>query len=132
MPVDMKKLAAVFKTSEKTSKPTQDDVVEFLKENPNPEDELLHDWAEGKGFDVSKVEALMYELATLYAKILSGGKAQKEDVKEKDVDKDELKKGIEVEKEHTGDKGTAEEIVLDHLAEIPDYYTKLKKMEENG
>jgi Zn-dependent peptidase ImmA (M78 family) len=42
---------------------------------------------------------------------------------------DQLKQGIAVEKEHTNDPKIAEKIALDHLREMPDYYTKLKKME---
>lgn len=42
----------------------------------------------------------------------------------------ELKMGIEVEMEHTNDKNIAKEIAMDHLWEMPDYYTKLKKMED--
>ena len=51
-----------------------------------------------------------------------------------DVDQEELKKGIEVEKEHTDDAVKAEQIALDHLAEDPKYYTKLAKadLEENA
>jgi hypothetical protein len=45
-----------------------------------------------------------------------------------DVDPFELAMGIEVEKEHTKDAGLALEIALDHLAEDPHYYTKLKKV----
>ena len=45
--------------------------------------------------------------------------------------KSELKKGLEVEKEHTDDEEIAREIAMDHLAEDPHYYTKLKKMENN-
>lgn len=44
-----------------------------------------------------------------------------------DVDQEELKKGIEVEKEHTDDPVKAEEIALDHLKEDPKYYSKLTK-----
>lgn len=43
----------------------------------------------------------------------------------KDVDKEELKKGIKVEKEHTTDTKTATKIALAHLGEDPKYYTKL-------
>ena len=39
----------------------------------------------------------------------------------------QLRKGIEVEKEHTTYGQTAREIALDHLSEDPNYYTKLKK-----
>ena len=42
----------------------------------------------------------------------------------------QLKKGIAVEKEHTTNKSEAREIALDHLWEMPDYYDKLKKVEE--
>jgi GNAT superfamily N-acetyltransferase len=44
----------------------------------------------------------------------------------------ELRMGIKVEKEHTGSQSMAEEIAMDHLVEIPDYYTRLKKMEKEG
>lgn len=39
----------------------------------------------------------------------------------------QLKLGIKTEMEHTNDKKQAKEIALDHLAENPKYYTKLKK-----
>lgn len=55
---------------------------------------------------------------------------EKSNLKEKnlDVDPAELAKGIAVEKEHTNDPVKAEEIALDHLAEDPQYYTKLDKI----
>lgn len=40
--------------------------------------------------------------------------------------------GIEVEKEHTDDEEIAKRIALDHLKEFPDYYTRLKKMEDEA
>jgi hypothetical protein len=40
---------------------------------------------------------------------------------------DQAKKGIEVEKEHTGNYKKALQIAKDHLAEDPNYYTKLTK-----
>jgi hypothetical protein len=42
----------------------------------------------------------------------------------------QLKKGMTVEKEHTTNKSQAREIALDHLWEVPDYYDKLKRVEE--
>ena len=47
--------------------------------------------------------------------------------KEKDVDPKELKMGIKIELEHTDDKAEAKKIALQHLAENPKYYSKLKK-----
>lgn len=43
------------------------------------------------------------------------------------VIEDELKRGIEVEKEHTTSEEMAREIALDHLKERCDYYRVLKK-----
>lgn len=69
---------------------------------------------------------------------LKGGKADKlsvEDIAKKhDVSVDSIKSQIEmgkkVELEHVDDSELAEEIAMDHLEEIPDYYTRLKEMEK--
>ena len=44
----------------------------------------------------------------------------------------QLKMGIPIEHEHTKDKALATDIALQHLDEIPDYYTRLKKMEASA
>lgn len=41
----------------------------------------------------------------------------------------QLKMGIAVEHEHTSDSKVASEIARDHIMEDPNYYTKLKKVE---
>jgi hypothetical protein len=50
------------------------------------------------------------------------------------VDRDQFKRGMVVEKEHKditkGDPVMTAKIVLAHLKEIPDYYTRLEKMED--
>ena len=46
--------------------------------------------------------------------------------------KKQLKIGTEVEMEHTDDPKVARKIALDHLAEVPDYYTKLLKYVEGN
>ena len=43
----------------------------------------------------------------------------------------QLEMGIPIEHEHTRDKVLATDIALQHLNEIPDYYTRLKKMESS-
>ena len=48
------------------------------------------------------------------------------------VDEDELEMGIKIEMEHTTNREIAKRIALDHLTELPDYYTRLAKMEEEG
>jgi hypothetical protein len=61
-----------------------------------------------------------------YSDRLPGGKGDK--LKPKDVDQNELKVGIEVEREHVdGNTERATEIALDHLAENPKYYSELVK-----
>jgi hypothetical protein len=42
----------------------------------------------------------------------------------------QVRMGMEVEKEHTKHPDAAREIALDHLRELPDYYSRLKKMEK--
>lgn len=44
----------------------------------------------------------------------------------------QLARGIKVELEHTTDPKLAREIALDHLAEIPDYYSRLAQMEKGA
>ena len=52
--------------------------------------------------------------------------------------KKQLQMGIRVEMEHTKGlsrsvaKRVAEKIARDHIGELPDYYTRLKKMEREG
>jgi len=62
---------------------------------------------------------------------LNGGKADNKSVediaKKHSISPDQIKKeiavGLKIEMEHTNDKAKAQEIVLDHLTEFPDYYT---------
>jgi hypothetical protein len=44
----------------------------------------------------------------------------------------ELNMGIKVELEHTKDKAVAKDIAMDHLAEMPDYYTRLNRLEDTA
>lgn len=60
--------------------------------------------------------------------IIKGGKADNKP--DSDYDKDQLRKGVKVESEHTNNKAMAKEIAKDHLEEFPHYYTALIKMEK--
>lgn len=126
------KLADSIIAKSKKSKP--DDkmtsaLIEFFKKNPNPDDAKFHSWAESKGFNTHKVEAAAYALAAKFVKILTEGKAVEKGLTAKDVDPKELAMGKKVEVEHVNDPDIAERIALDHLTELPDYYTRLMKME---
>jgi len=46
--------------------------------------------------------------------------------------KQQIEKGKKIELEHTNDEKMAEEIAMDHLTEIPDYYDRLNKMEKDA
>ena len=61
---------------------------------------------------------------------LEGGIGDEGDMMQ--YDPQEILKGIEVEMEHTKDPKIALEIAMDHLEELPDYYTRLKRMEDQG
>lgn len=71
---------------------------------------------------------------------LKGGKADKLSVadiaKKHSVSIGEIESQIEtgkkVEMEHVNDVKLAKEIAMDHLEEIPDYYTRLNKMEKEA
>jgi len=57
--------------------------------------------------------------------------AKKFDVSSAKIE-NEFKMGIKVELEHTKDKAVAKDIAMDHLAEMPDYYTRLNKLEDTA
>lgn len=60
------------------------------------------------------------------------GLARKKGISFSDVNRQQLIQGIHVELEHTDDVLTAATIALDHLAEFPNYYTFLAKMERQA
>jgi hypothetical protein len=72
---------------------------------------------------------------------ISGGKAdgmtieqiaQKHGVSVESIEK-QIEKGMKIETEHVGeDPVKTKEIAMDHLVELPDYYDRLEKMEEEG
>jgi hypothetical protein len=47
-------------------------------------------------------------------------------------DPEQLRRGIQVEYEHTNDREMAKKIAKDHLVEFPDYYDRLEKMEQEA
>lgn len=103
-----------------------DAIMDFFADNPSPPDEDVHALADKLGIDEHKFEAYIY---SILGSILGTGMAKKEKFTEKDADPEELKKGIKIEMEHTKNKAISKRIALDHLAELPDYYTRLTKME---
>ena len=110
----------------------QKKVIEFFKENSNPTQEDLYNYSDFGKVAPQAVDEAVYELMSIFVQFLTEGRANDDGISEDDVDAEELKMGIEVEKEHTTDEETAKRIALDHLAEISGskYYTYLKEMEK--
>jgi hypothetical protein len=90
--------------------------------------------AEEKGKFEQYQEALKSEygidITGWEAKGIPGGKADGHKVTEYDLQ--QLIWGVEIEFEHSPDALIALEISMDHLQEIPDYYTRLRKMEKEA
>lgn len=105
----------------------EDKVVTFLLDHPNPSDPEFHEWAEKQSVDPSQAEVIAYRLAAKYARFAKGGLSQGSPPE--GMDPEELKRGIQVEMEHTPDADVAKKVALDHLTENADYYTHLDKME---
>lgn len=76
-----------------------------------------------------KVEKTAEEKIDFEKDLMEAGESKGEKDK---VNETQLAMGKEVEKEHTTNPEIAEKITRDHLAEIPDYYTHLKEMEDNA
>ena len=61
---------------------------------------------------------------------LEGGLADGKPITEYDLE--ELLMGIKIEREHTRDSFIALEIAMDHLERIPDYYSRLRRLEREA
>lgn len=101
-------------------------IVEWFQANPYPDDDAVHAFANKLGIDEHEFEKHIYHVLS---SILSEGKSKGKDLK---VDSEQLEMGIKVEMEHTTCPVISRKIAMDHLAEIPDYYTRLDKMEKEA
>lgn len=104
-------------------------IIQFFKENPDPSDDKVHTFAEKNKIDEHKFEEMIYKLVS---DIFAQGEANKKGITRDKVNSKELELGIKIEMEHTSNPLIAERIALDHLAEIPDYYTRLIAMEKEA
>jgi len=105
-------------------------LIELLSKGSKIKDHRdIHSLAEKLGLDPPELEEKAYALLQSF---WSNGRANKKGFNFSDADPKEVKMGIEVEYEHTDNKYMAYRIAIDHLAEMPDYYTELAKMEKKG
>lgn len=105
---------------------TSSDIIDFFAANPNPTDDVIHAFAEKNKIDAHELEGLIYKTLTSLIQLKGY------DVPDSKFDKDELETGIKVESEHTDYPLVAKAIAKAHLLEIPDYYTRLVKMEKDA
>lgn len=98
------------------------------KDNPMLKHEGVTDEVVEKTSAEKPVEKKAEEKIDFEKELMEAGKSKGEKDK---VNETQLAMGKEVEKEHTSNPEIAEKITRDHLAEIPDYYTHLKEMEDN-
>ena len=112
---------------------TETALLQFLVDNPNPDDTAVHAWAAKQKLDPSAVETMAYEFASLWARIAGpGSPAAKADLSK--IEPDALAQGIVHEYEHTvgtgpEDRVVAQYIAIPHIAENFDYYEEIDEME---
>ncbi len=104
-------------------------IIDFLQANPNPMDSDVHAFAERNGMAPDQMETMIYGLSQKTVNFLRGGKMSEAQLDINTVDPQQLEIGVQIEQEHTPDLSIAKKIALDHLVEIPDYYTRLQEME---
>jgi hypothetical protein len=108
--------ALMKRKNERTTK-----IVKAMKKTYQ-ENKKIPQLSAGKGFDIG-FKKTAKELA-------HGGMADNKP--DSEFNKDSIKKGMKVEREHTKNKKLQKEIAKDHLKEDPKYYGKLAKMEKKA
>jgi len=98
-------------------------IRDYVRAHPGLSDKQFHDYVAGLGVNVHKAEEVVYG----QARALAGGKAEEKGAKKPSPQ--QMAMGQKVEAEHSHDPRVRREIASDHLAEIPDYYTRLRTME---
>lgn len=121
-----KKVSALPKKSDIHNK-----IIDFFTKNPNPVDSEIHALSGKLKMNTHKLETQIYRVLTDYIK----NSIRIEDLKhagdpDSDFDAAELKAGTKVETEHLDNREAAKAVAKAHLAEFPDYYTRLKAMED--
>ena len=141
----MKRYKRLLKEENALSKLTDPDLaiqlIDYIKQNPYPQDHSgIHAFAESLGMEADELEIYAYAILSAF---ICGGNLNKSGKKEDDFDSQEIKKGIDVEREHTDYTNVnsvvkricqyiQKRIALDHISESfpASYYDKLKIMED--
>ena len=115
-----------FLNEAKTKENIEEKLAEFFTNTKNIDDKKVHTFAESIGLEHSEFENYIYKQLNDFFQSGLYSKA----TKKPNIDSKQLKMGISVEHEHVKSKLLATKIALDHLTENPNYYTKLKTIEE--
>jgi len=106
-------------------------VINFLQQNPAPGPEI-YQLVENAGISKDEFYNSIHSLASKFVNFLRGGYMIDKGFDISTVNQNELNLGIKVEYEHAADEAIAKKIAMDHLADLPDYYTRLQKMLAEG
>jgi hypothetical protein len=98
-------------------------IRDYVRSKKGLSDKKFHEHSKRLGVKNDKAEEVAYE----EARALHGGKAEEKGAKKPSPQ--QMAMGQKVEAEHSHDPKVRREIASDHLAEIPDYYSRLKRME---
>lgn len=101
-------------------------LVQFLAKNPRPTDSELHEWATSNGMSPEHVEENLFALIGSLIKTMYPAATTPDDK----FDPEELKRGIEIESEHTDNLFVAKLITKTHLLECKTYNSDLDQMEK--
>ena len=102
----------------------QTTIFNFFKVTPEIADADIHALAEKMGIAPDALETHIYGILR---SIIGEGKSKDFTG---DYDDRQILQGMKIESEHSPNKLVQKKIVLDHLAEFPNYYTALKQMED--
>jgi len=103
----------------------EDKIFEFFSKTPPKSDDDVHNLAKLLNIEPNILEQKIYDIL---ASFLNAGRYKT--YKGPAFDLEQIKMGIKVEMEHTTNPKISERIAKDHLTELPDYYSRLSRMEQ--
>lgn len=101
----------------------KEDIIEFFIKNPKATDKDIHTWADDNKVSPHDLEGTIYSTISMLVNLKGS------DLPDSHFNKEQLAMGIKVEQEHIDCPIIAKAIAKAHLKEIPDYYTRLDRME---
>ena len=107
---------------------TKNKIFDFILSNDDVNEQKLSEYARTLSVEYEDVMECLIKII----RETSSGVGKHNFVPDDKYNKGQLAIGIRIELEHTNSKVVAKNIAKDHLAEIPDYYSRLIIMESNA